>query len=616
MDRRFLIYRRGILATAVFMLLQSAPLIIPRTAVARDLFPGYPAVIRTQAERVLAVARPGKDADLAKEVRSLRIRMHGLGILSINSLPDLLFDRAIREGWKKEAAPVLRVVREVSPFSVPMWAWLVKEDLVAGNLPDFLKDMDGLTGAIRRFAPAVLGYASWLLSFLSAAGCWFVLWGSSALFLRARPSLEGDLQRFLKIPYREYMVPVIVALVFLLPLLAGCGLAVVASVWLMLSVAYMRRGELVIMTTVILVLAALLVGGGILHSLKVFGGNHDGGKGRPGIPVTWMRLFEKAAQEMQSGDAGSAENRWTRLIDEGIDIPEVFNNRGIVRAQQGKIKEALADFETAAGKSPEDPSAHWNAYQIHLMMFNLDRVRQVQPMVWDGIQKMSPFLFSPADMEQGEWIASPIPARYIWEAVLAINEDWMRYAGESDLFVRFFHPLSAPGAIVFLAAIWLSYGTWNLLSRKLWVHGTCLSCGARALVVRSRESSDLCPPCRVKLGGGVRLGHERTRRVQGIVQHRWFVMAASLAVPGVGALWSGKVMRTFGYGVALSLTLAALTCSLGGGREGGPLIADLQRTVLSWAFAVAVMLWIGGAAWGMRSFTNLQRDRNIAGLRV
>ena len=598
------------------MLLLSAPLMFPRAAGANELFPAYPAVIRTQAERVLAVARPGKEADLAKEVRLLRIRMHGFGILSINSLPDLLFDRALREGWKKEAIPVLRVVRDVSPFSVPMWAWLAKEDLLAGNLSEFLQDIDGLTGAIRRFGPAVLGYASWLLSFLSAAGCWFILWGSSALFLRARPSLEGDFQRFLKVPYREYLAPVLVALVFLLPLVTGCGLAVVASIWLLLSVAYLRRGELVIMTTVVLVLTGLLVGGGILHSLKVFAGNHAGRKGRPVIQVTWMQQFEKASQEMQSGNAESAEKRWTRLIDDKREIPEVFNNRGIVRAQQGKFKEALADFETATAKNPEDPSALWNSYQIHQQIFNLERVRQIQPLAWDGIQKMSPLLLRPADMEQGEWIASPLSARYVREAVMALSEDWVRDAGESDFFVRFFHPLSAPGAVVFLAAIWLSSSIWNLLSRKLWVHSTCLSCGSRALVVRSRESSDLCAPCRVKLGGGIRLGHERTRRVQGMVQHRWFVRIASLAVPGVGALWSGKVMRTFGYGVVLSLALAAVTCSLGGGREGGPLVADLQSTVSSWAFALAVMLWMGGAAWGIRSFTNLQRDRNIAGVRV
>ncbi|MBI5575875.1 MAG: tetratricopeptide repeat protein [Deltaproteobacteria bacterium] len=636
MTRRFLISCGCLSLVTIFLAFPLAMPGLSAASVGKDFLSGYPAPVRSQAERVGAVARAGREAELAKEVRLLRVRMHETGILSINAFPDLVFERAVREGWKKDAAPVLRILREVSPFSVPMWAWLAKEDIISGRLQEFLQDLEGMAGATRRFGPALLGYASWLFTFMTAAGCWFALWGSSILFLRARPSLEGDLLRALDIPYRESVAPVLLALIFLLPVAAGFGLAVAACIWLLLSVAYLRRGELVLLTAVVLVLVGLVLAGGILHSLRTFGDEARvgwlGGEGNlsfarsnkgsaagmvflPGGTFSWMQRFERARLEMQSGDPAAAEKRWNSLIDDGRDLQEVVNNRGVARAQMGKVREALDDFESAAVKHPGDPSALWNAYQAHLQLFNLDRARLIQPEAWDRIQRLPPFFHRPADMEQGEWIASPLPVREIWKVVFRLREDWIRDAGESDMFLSFFRPLSASGAVVFLAAVLLFSSAWNLLSRKLWVHSTCRSCGSRSLVVRSREASDLCGPCRVNLGGGIRMGKERTRRVQGIVLHRRYVRLASLAVPGAGALWSGKEIRVLVFGMMFSTALAAVTCSLGGLRAGGPLVADLQRTVSVWGVVATAVLWAGGAVWGIRSFTILQQNRNVAGER-
>ena len=621
-------------ALAFFLLV---PLVFPRAADAGGLFPGYPDAVRTQAERVVALAGPGKETALAKEVRLLRIRMHGLGILSMNAVPELLFERAVLEGWKKDLGPLMRAVREVAPFSVPMWVWLVKEDLLHLSLPELTQDLNGLSGSLERFAPALIGYSAWLISFFSAAGCWFVVWGSISLFLRARPSLESDFLRFLRVPFREYLAPVLTVLVFVVPLLAGFGLAVAACIWLMLSAGYLRRGELVILSAGILILGALLLGGGILHSLRMFGG--DGGRGGwlggegslAGGPhkeaeeaqgllfagtLSWMVRFEKARTEMQAGHAAAAERLWTSLAEEGRDLPAVLNNRGIVRAQQGKMDEALSDFEAAVSKRPHDGPALWNAYQVHLQEFNLERARKIQPEAWERVQKMTPFLFRPFDMEQEEWIATALPVGGIWKAIFQFRGEWVRSAGESDYFGLFFHPLSPRAALLFLAVVWLSSGAWKLLSRKLWVHGTCRACGSHALVVRSRESSDICTPCRVKIGGGIRAGAERNRRVQGIVMHRWYVKVTSLLVPGSGALWAGKEVRALVYGVVLSIALGAVTASLGGARAGDPLVSELQATMAIWATFLAGLLWAAGAAWGMRSFSMLQRAYNIAGERI
>ncbi|HEY6074535.1 MAG TPA: hypothetical protein VIV15_14390, partial [Anaerolineales bacterium] len=188
MNRRFLKSFGIFGAAATLLFCSAASPALSQDAGAKSRFLGYPPAIRSQAERVAAVAKPGKGADLSREVRLLRIRMHESGILSINPMPDVIFERAVREGWRRNAAPVIRVLREVSPFSVPMWAWLIKDDLLSGNLQELLGDLEGLEGATRRFGPALLGYASWFISYLFAAGCWFVVWGSVVLFLRARPS--------------------------------------------------------------------------------------------------------------------------------------------------------------------------------------------------------------------------------------------------------------------------------------------------------------------------------------------------------------------------------------------------------------------------------------------
>src|SRR3990170_2893303 len=170
--------------------------LFPEPCEAGGPFALYAESVRARAEKVVAAAGPGKEEEFGKQVRLLRKEMHAYGILSLNSVADLVYEKAVREGWKRDGAPFLRAVADVAPLSVPMWGWLVKEDLLGGRMQDLVRDFDGMVGAVRRFGPALLGYASWLISFLAAAVCWFAVWASIALFLRARPSLESDIGRF------------------------------------------------------------------------------------------------------------------------------------------------------------------------------------------------------------------------------------------------------------------------------------------------------------------------------------------------------------------------------------------------------------------------------------
>src|SRR4030043_2201789 len=143
---------------------------------ADDLFPGYAPEVRAQALRVVEAAGPGKEEDLAIEVRGLRKKMYSHGILSVNAIPELVFRRADREGWKNGLGPAFRLIAEISPLSATMWAWMVMEDIRGLRFSDLFPDLADLSGAVRRFGPARLGDAVWLRSLAFAGACWVVGW--------------------------------------------------------------------------------------------------------------------------------------------------------------------------------------------------------------------------------------------------------------------------------------------------------------------------------------------------------------------------------------------------------------------------------------------------------
>src|SRR5512140_2158122 len=111
----------------LFVFLFLFPLVPSRLAAA-DPFPGYPEAVRSQAVRVVEAAGPGKGEALEREVRVLRRAMFDHAILSMNAVPDRIFERAAREGWKRRSYESLRAVARVAPLSIPLWSWLARED--------------------------------------------------------------------------------------------------------------------------------------------------------------------------------------------------------------------------------------------------------------------------------------------------------------------------------------------------------------------------------------------------------------------------------------------------------------------------------------------------------
>ncbi|MBP2677763.1 MAG: hypothetical protein H6Q82_828 [Deltaproteobacteria bacterium] len=610
----------------------------PSRLAAADLFPGYPESVRQQAIRVVEAAGPGRGEALEPEVRALRRAMFANAILSMNAVPDRIFDRAAREGWKRGAYESMRAVTRVAPLSVPLWTWLAREDVARFRLEGFLFDVEGLWGAFRQYGPGLVGYAVWLVLFASASACWFVIWASLNLLMRALPALTLDLARLLKgLPRPEIFASGVVLAVFAAPAACGVGIAASAVFWVALSTAYLRRAELVIGGTAILLLAGVFLCGGFLQAIHPVagtarqggwlggegyyyrGGSVSGDAGQGLLTgANWERMarFARARSEMEGGNLKTAESLWTGLIAEGGDSADAYNNRGIVRVRLGKTEEGLADFEAAAERNPAGGRAQWNAYQIYLQEFQLAQASRIQPVAWAGIRGLVPFDYRAEEMTHGELVAAPLRVGDIWRSLFTVREEWFRGARRSAFHALFFRPVPGEWVTAFLAAGLAWMALWKLLSRRIWVSSICRSCGAGTLVVRSREAVDICNACRAQAGKGIRVGEERELRGLSISLHRRYVRVCSVLFPGAGALWAGKEFRTMLYGLLLSLSAGLFTVSWSAGTLAGGLIGDMQADVWRAALGTVAILWLFGAAWGWRSFENLQLRHNVSGGRL
>ena len=587
---------------------------------------------------MVEAAGPGKGEALEREVRALRRAMFDRTILSMNDVPDRIFDRATREGWTRRAYESMRAVTRVAPLSIPLWAWLAREDAARFRLEEFLFDAQGLLGALRQYAPGLLGCAVWLVLFASASACWFAIWASLNLLLRALPALALDVARLLRrLPRPEFFASGTVLVLFLAPVACGVGIAAAALFWIALSTAYLRRAELLIGGTALLLLGGVFLSGGLLDSIRPMVGTARqggvlGGEGyfyRAGAispdagqellkGPEWERMarFARARAEMEGGNLRNAESLWTELIAEGEDSADAYNNRGIVRVRLGKTEEGLADFEASASLAPEGGRAQWNAYQVYLQEFRLTQASRIQPVAWAGIRRLVPFDYRAEEMTHGELVAAPLRVGDLWKSVFTLREEWMRMARGSAFHTLFFRPVPGGGILVLLAAGIAWSVVWSVLSRKIWVSSVCRSCGAGTLIVGNREAVDICNACRAQVGKGVRAGGESELRGLGISMHRRYVRACSLLLPGAGALWAGKELRVALCGLLLSVSAGLFTVSWSAGRLAGGLIGAMQADIWRVALGTVAILWLLGAVWGWRSFESLQLRHNVSGERV
>jgi tetratricopeptide (TPR) repeat protein len=610
---------------------------IPSAGTAAEPFPGYPPKIREQARRLVDVAKPGMEEVLEPEVQSLRNAMFEHAILSVNAVPDRIYEQARKEGWTDRAGRVLRPITRVAPYSVGLWAWLIREDLATFGLEHLPKDLEGLEGALRQYEPSLPGIAAWAILLFSAAASWFAVWASVSLLLRAQPALTFDIARlFKRLPRPEVFAFFVFLGCLLGPVLSGAGIGAAALFWFFLSAGYVRRWELVTAAVSIFFLAAVFLFGGALQSITKFTGETRSGGwlgGEGYFPREWpdsasdsgrlfdgsrweeMVKFARARAEMQAGNLAAAESLWTEWIREAKDPAEGYNNRGIVRIWSGKTAEALADFEESAARTPMGGPAYWNSYQVYLRTFRLEDAAKVQVAAWGSLRDLKLFDYRAEEMTHGELVPSPLRVRGVWKDLFTPRREWFRDAADSPVHRFLFQPLPGKWVPVFMGFGWIWTMMWKPLSRKIWMHSTCRPCGTRTLVVGGPENVDICNACRAQVGGGIRSGEERGQRILNITLHRRYVRACSILFPGAGAFWAGKDLSSMIYGFFLSLSLGVVTVSTGAGGVAPSLISAMLGGLTWAASAVVAVLWLFGAAWGWRSFDALQAKYNISAQR-
>lgn len=625
---------RGPAAAILFLVLLSW---IPSPGTAAEPFPGYPPEIRTQALRLVETAKPGMEEVLEPAVQSLRKAMFEHAILSVNAVPDRIFEQARKEGWTERAGRVLRPITRVAPYSVALWAWLIRDDLATFGLDHLPKDLEGLEGALLQYEPSLPGFAAWGILLFSATAAWFAVWASLSLLLRAQPALTFDIARLFKgVPRPEIIAFFVFLGCLLAPVLSGAGIGAAALFWFFLSAGYVRRWELATAAVSILFLAAVFFLGGALQSITKFTGETRNGGwlgGEGYFPQAWPDAsssserffggarweetvkFARARAEMQAGNLAAADALWTEWIREARDPAEGYNNRGIVRVGLGMTAEALADFEESAARTPAGGPAYWNMYQVYLQTFRLEDAARVQAAAWDSLRDLKLFDYRAEELTQGELLPSPLRVGDAWRELFTPRREWFRDAADSQVYRFLFRPLPGKWVPFLLGAGWFWAVMWKPLSRKIWMHSTCRPCGTRTLVVGGPENADICNACRAQVGGGIRSGEEREQRILNITLHRRYVRACSVLFPGAGALWAGKDLSSMIFGILLSLSLGVLTVSIGAGGMAHSLISDMLGGLAWAASSVVAVLWLIGAAWGWRSFDALQLKYNISAQR-
>ena len=600
----------------------------PCRGFAAELFPGYPLDVRIQALTLVEAARPGNEEAMEQEIRALRKMMLDCSIVSMNEIPDRIFERAQKEGWEGDAAGVLRSVTRVAPLSAALWARLFKEDLSALRIGRLFTDIEGFWKAFNWYSLALVGCLTWLFLCATAAASWFAVWMSVSLLLRAQPAVTADFARiFKKLPFPKLFAFVLFAVCFLAPVFTGAGLGVIVIFWFALSAGYLRRREVTTAVLSIFLLAAAYVCGEALHSVvKHTGEPRKGGwfGGEGYFPLEWppmdtektgssrqssrwekMALFARARAEMQTGNNESAELLWTEWIGKASDPSPGYNNRGIVLQRLGKTPEALKDFEKAMETGPTYGPAYWNSYQTYLGTFQLEHAMKVQEAAWNSLRKMSLFDYRAEDMTRGELLPSPLLVNEIWKELFVPKLEWFG-SDEKDFVFRFlFRPLPKILVLPFVIIGCL----WILLCR--WKHSACRPCGVFVIMEGDVDVDDICSRCRLRANEVINIVDAQEAQLRAIVAHGRYVKACSVVVPGAGAFWAGKTVSLLAYGILLSLLLGILTISMGVENSTSPMIPGIMKWITRGISAALLILWMSGIVWSWRSFDSLRLKHNM-----
>jgi tetratricopeptide (TPR) repeat protein len=104
----------------------------------------------------------------------------------------------------------------------------------------------------------------------------------------------------------------------------------------------------------------------LLSALLLFGWDEPvmAQSGLPSLTTQQLQqldeLGEQAFSATQQGDFATAENYWTKIIEQFSDNPAAWSNRGNARVSQNKLQEAIADYNKAIQLAPTATDPYLN----------------------------------------------------------------------------------------------------------------------------------------------------------------------------------------------------------------------------------------------------------------
>ena len=116
-------------------------------------------------------------------------------------------------------------------------------------------------------------------------------------------------------------------------------------------------------------------------------------------------LREKAFITSREGDYAAADELWTQLLEYLPDEPAIWSNRGIVRASQFQLDEAIADYTQAISLAPDEPDSYLNRGAAYEMQQDWDAAIADYNYVLDLDPKEAGALNNRGNAEagQGDW---------------------------------------------------------------------------------------------------------------------------------------------------------------------------------------------------------------------
>lgn len=553
--------------------------------------------------------KSGERERVEAAVREVDLLRRNFGTLDVRPLVDAMALWAREQGEQGQPLLGLKVLDEVE-------RWAPRHPEVLSSRVILLRQ-DGLKGYIRSL-PDVLELTRLRLShpihrwlwILQHVG-WFrfmatvLLWGwALALGLRYRRVFRDVWEDPLRRKGIHGLVAALVgALILALPVLLRLDPSVSAMLWLWLLAPFLMPSEARLTVLILLLqlshpalalmdpkatevplpsLVALQTQPQVRSALDVMGKSLS--PQDRGFLEGWYQLQGQAWVE--------AESTFQGLVGNHPDQPEVLNNLGVAKFQQGKIEEAQRSFDQAFAQAPKSPEILLNQSVIAFLQLDsslgLNKQEEAKVLAPEGYDRI---MSANQSRTEQRTFALPLPETPARNQALA-SAQGIPTAGEKS-------PLQG-GAFLFNLVLPLGVIAAFLLrirhSIKVAHPAQCIRCGD-AFHTTDSPDPGICSKCHhlFVLKDGLH-SESRKRKVDEVAvfqnQQRWIHRALMVLLPGADLCFLGEAQEGFVELLFLCFALGMVFATGRSVRYPGDILPDPASTWLPVGLGLLAILFL------------------------